>query len=144
MIESITAAVDVALLVAFALILGAFALILWDLLQERMRGWLRVMVVVVLAPACALGATVISAGVGLGLASALGPEEPPAHTEPTDKDLNERTSAGRRGSETTTERTGTPSPTPSAAPTASPTATPSPLPTASSTATPSPSASPSP
>jgi hypothetical protein len=29
MIESITAAVDVALLVAFALILGAFALILW-------------------------------------------------------------------------------------------------------------------
>jgi hypothetical protein len=130
MIESISAAVDVALLAAFALILGAFALLLWDFLQERMRGWLRVMVVVVLAPACALGATAISAGVGLGLASALGPEEPPAHTEPTDKDPNtrnlERTSAGPRGSETTTERRASPTPTPTASPTASPTATASP------------------
>ena len=131
MIESISAVVDVALLAAFALILGAFAVLLWDLLQERMRGWLRVMVVVVLAPACALGATVISAGVGLGLASALGPEEPPAHSEPTDKDLNERnlerTSAEPRGTEeTTTERRASPTPTPSASPTTSPTATASP------------------
>ena len=126
MIETISAVVDVALLAAFALILGAFAVLLWDLLQERMRGWLRVMVVVVLAPACALGATAISAGVGLGLASALEPEKPPAHTEPTDKDLNERTSAGRRGSETTTERRASPTPTPTASPTASPTATASP------------------
>ena len=80
MIESITAVVEVALLVAVALILGAFAVLVWDLLQGRMRGWLRVLVVVVLAPVCALAATLISAGLGLGLASVVGPEEPPAHT----------------------------------------------------------------
>jgi hypothetical protein len=48
MIEEIgTAPMEVALLAAFTLILGAFTLILWDLLRERMRGWLRVMAVVV-------------------------------------------------------------------------------------------------
>jgi len=45
MIEQIgtAAPMEVALLGAFTFILGAFALILWDLLRERMRGWLRVM-----------------------------------------------------------------------------------------------------
>jgi hypothetical protein len=47
MIEGITAGIEVALVAAFVLVLGAFAVLLWDLLRERMRGWLRVMVVVV-------------------------------------------------------------------------------------------------
>jgi len=48
MIEQIgTAPMEVALLGAFTLILGAFTLILWDLLRGRMRGWLRLMAVVV-------------------------------------------------------------------------------------------------
>jgi uncharacterized membrane protein YvlD (DUF360 family) len=64
MIEEIgtAAPMDVALLGAFTFILGAFTLILWDLLRGRRRGWLRVVAVVVGAPACALAATVISAG----------------------------------------------------------------------------------
>jgi hypothetical protein len=132
--EIFTAVVDVALLVAFALILGAFAVLLWDLLQGRMRGWLRVLAVAVLAPACALAATVISAGAGLTLVSTLSPDEPPAHTEPAEKD-SENTSPERKGSETTTERSASPSATPSSTTSASPTASPS--------ATPSPSASPS-
>jgi hypothetical protein len=127
MIEGITAVVEVALLAAFVLVLGGFAVLLWDLLRERMRGWLRVMVVVVGAPAGALAVTVISVAAGFALASALGPDEPPAQrTEPAKEDL-ERTSTERRGSETTAaERGGTPSATPSASPTASPAATPSP------------------
>ena len=54
MIEEIgtAAPMDVALL-------GAFTLILWDLLRGRRRGWLRVVAVVVGAPACAMAATVI-------------------------------------------------------------------------------------
>jgi hypothetical protein len=65
MIEEIgTAAMGVALLAAFAVILGVFALILWGRLRGRMRGWPRVMAVVVVAPAYALATTVISAVVG--------------------------------------------------------------------------------
>jgi len=138
MIEKIlTAAVEAALLAAFALIVGAFTVLLWDLLQERrMRGGLRVMVVVVLAPACALAAAVISAGVRLALASALGPDEPPAHTEPAEEDLERTSAAEGRGSETTTERRASPSATPSVSPPASP--PPSPTATASPSASPSP------
>ncbi len=74
MIEEIgTAAVEEALLAAFALILWAFAVLLWDHLRGRMGGWPRVMAVVVGAPACALAVTVISAGVGWAVASTLGP-----------------------------------------------------------------------
>ena len=142
-----TAAVEVALLAAFALILGAFAVILWDHLRGRMGGWPRVMAVVVGAPACALAATVISAGVGWAVASTLGPDEPPpAHIEPAQEDL-ERTSAegrgerrsgaegGSRGPETTTERR---SASPTATPSASPTATATPSASATATASPSP------
>ena len=66
MIEQIgtAAPMEVALLGAFTFILGEFALILWTLFRGRMRGWPRVMAVVVGAPACALAATVISAGLG--------------------------------------------------------------------------------
>jgi cytoskeletal protein RodZ len=130
MIEQIgTAPIEVALLGAFALILGAFALILGNLLRGRMRGWLRVMAVVLGAPACALAATVISAGVGWAVAVTLEPDEPPpAHTEQTTQESRERTSpAEGRSPETTTERS------------ASPTATASPTPSASATATASPS-----
>jgi len=123
--------ITAALLVAFALLLWAFAVLVWDLLEGRTRRWLRVVLVAMLTPACALAAAVISAVAGLALALALGPDEtpaaptgrPPAHTEPADP---ETTSAEGRGSETTTERTASPSATPSASPTASPTATPSP------------------
>ena len=112
-------------------------MLLWDLLQGRIAGWLRVMVVVVLAPACAFATTVISGAAGLGLASALGPETPPAPTEQTAEENLERTSAQRRDTEeTTTERSASPSATPSSSPTASSTVSP--------TATASPSASPSP
>jgi hypothetical protein len=145
MIEEIgTAAMEVALLAAFALILGAFAVLLWDLLRGRMGGWPRVVAVVVGAPACALAATVISAGVGWALASTLGPDEPPpAHIAPAQEDLERTSAEGRgegtsaaegRGPETTTERSASPTATPSASPTA--TATPSASPTA--TASPSP------
>jgi hypothetical protein len=137
MVEEIgTAAMGVALLATFAFILGAFALLVWDLLGGRMRGWLRVMAVVVGAPACALAATVISAVIGWAVAATLAPEEPPpTHTEQRAQEDQERTSAdeGGRGSETTTERRS-----------ASPTATPTASPTSSPTATASPTASPSP
>jgi hypothetical protein len=127
MIDQIgTAPMEVALLAAFTFILGAFALILWDHLRGRMRGWLRVMAVVVGAPACALAATVISAGVGWAVAVTLEPEEPPpAHTEQTTPENQGRTSpAEGRSPETTTERSASPTATPSASPTA--TASPSP------------------
>jgi hypothetical protein len=72
MIEEIgtAAPMDVALL-------GAFTLILWDLFRGRRRGWLRVVAVVVGAPACAMAATVISAGVGWAVAVTLQLDEPP-------------------------------------------------------------------
>jgi cation transport ATPase len=50
--------ITAALLVAFTLLLWAFAVSLWDFLKERTRGWLRVMLVVVLAASCALAAAV--------------------------------------------------------------------------------------
>jgi hypothetical protein len=127
-----TAPMEGALLAAFTFILGAFALILWDQLRGRMRGWLRVMAVLVGAPACALAATVISAGVGGAVAVTLEPDEPPpAHTEQRTPEKQQRTSPPAEGRvpETTTE--------PSASPTA--TATASPTPSASPTATASPS-----
>jgi hypothetical protein len=116
-------------LAAFAFILGAFALLVWDLLGRRMRGWLRVMAVVVVAPACALAATLISAGVGWAVAATLAPEEQqPTQTEQRAQQAQERTSAaeGGRGSETTTERSASPTATPTASPTSSPRATSSP------------------
>ena len=133
MIEQIgTAPVEVALLGAFTLILGVFTLILWDLLRGRGRGWLRVVAVVVGAPACALAATVISAGVGWAVAVTLIPDQPPpAHTEQTTPENQQRTSPAEvRGPETTTER--------SASPTATATASPTPSVSATATASPSP------
>jgi hypothetical protein len=143
MIEEIgTAAVEVALLAAFALILWAFVVLLWDHLRGRMGGWPRVMAVVVGAPVCALATMVISAGVAWVAASTLGPDEPPpAHIEPAQEDLERTSAEGRgegtsaaegRGSETTTEqRSASPTATPSASATASPAATASPTATAS-------------
>ena len=133
MIEQIgTAPMEVALLGAFTLILGAFTLILWDFLRGRRRGWLRVMAVVVAAPACALAATVISAGVGWAVAVTLIPDQPPpAHTEQTTPENQQRTSPAEvRGPETTTEW--------SASPTATATASPTPSASATATASPSP------
>jgi hypothetical protein len=128
MIEQIgtAAPMEVALLGAFTLILGAFTLILWDLLRGRGRGWLRVVAVVVGAPACALAATVISAGVGWAVAATLEPDEQaPARTEQTTAENQQRTSpAEGRGPETTTKRSVSPTATPSASATA--TASPSP------------------
>ena len=121
-----TAPMEVALLGAFTFILGAFTLILWDLLRGRGRGWLRVMTVVLGAPACALVATVISAGAGWAVAARLEPDEPPpARTEQTTPENRERTSpAEGRSPETTTERSASPTATATASLTA--TASPSP------------------
>jgi hypothetical protein len=140
MIEEIgTAPIEMALFGAFTFILGAFALILWDLLRGRMRGWLRVIAMVVGIPSCALAATVISAGVGWAVAVTLEPEEPPpVHTEQTTQENQGRTSPAEvRSPETTTERSASPTTTATASPTA--TATASPKVTASPTATASPS-----
>src|SRR5688572_20461784 len=85
-------------------LLGAFTLILWDLLRGRRRGWLRVMAVAVGALACALAATVISAGVGWTVAVSLEPDEPPpARIKQTTPENRERIpSAEGRAPETTT------------------------------------------
>src|SRR5829696_10517552 len=96
MIEQIgtAAPMEVALSGAFTLILGAFTLILWDLHRGRRRGWLRVMAVVVGAPACALAATVISAGVGGAVAVWLDPDDnQTATTEKTTPENQQRTSS---------------------------------------------------
>jgi hypothetical protein len=118
-------------------LLGAFTLILWDLLRGRRRGWLRVMAVAVGSLACALAATVISAGVGWTVAVSLEPDEPPpARIKQTTPENRERIpSAEGRAPETTTERSASPTFTA----TASPTVTASPTPSASPTATASPS-----
>ena len=117
-----------ALLVALALILWAFAVFVWDLLKERTEGWLRVVLVVVLAPSCALAAAVVSAGVALALVTALEPEaapaglsEVPVRTERADPE----SSSEGRGPETITDRTAFSSaaPSPSATPSATPWAT---------------------
>jgi hypothetical protein len=120
------------MIVTTAALSVAFAVLLSDFLEERTRGWLRVMLVAVLAPTCALGAVVVSAMAAMALATALEPDEVPVRTEPTDpKTTPEETTILP---ETTTEETATPSATSS--PSASPSGTPSP--------SPSPSASPSP
>ncbi len=78
---------SLALLVAFAVLLWAFTVLLWSLLKERTRGWLRVMLMVVLAPTCALTTLVVSAVAGMALSMAFEPNEatarlsePPART----------------------------------------------------------------
>jgi hypothetical protein len=127
MIEVIgTAPMEVVLLGAFTFIHGAFTLILWDLLRGQGRSWLHLVAVVVGAPACALAATVISAGVGWAVAARLEPDEPPpAQTEQTTPQNQQRTSPGEgRAPETTTERSASPTATPSASLTT--TASPSP------------------
>ena len=127
---------------AFALLVGVFAVLIWDLLEERSPGrrWLRVVVVVVLAPVCALGAAMVSAVAGLALVTTLdleevptGPSEQPARTESAQP-------------ETTSVETPSPAarPYPSASPSSSATPSPSASPSPSSSATSSPSASPSP
>jgi hypothetical protein len=143
MIEEIgTATMEVALLAAFTFILGASALILWDYLRGRMRGWVRFMAVVAGAAACALAATVISVGVGWAAAVTFGPDEPsPGRTEQTTPQNQERTTlAEGRDPETTTERSASSTASPTALSTASPTA----LSTASATALSTASSSPSP
>ncbi len=128
----------VGLLVAFAMLLWAFAVLLSDLLVERTRGRLHVMLVAVLAPTCALGAMVISAMAAMALATALESDEAPVRTERTD--LETTSEETTTFPETTTEETATPSAT--ASPSASPSGTLSP--SASPSASPSSSASPSP
>ena len=126
------------LLFVLAALLWVFAALLWDLLKERTRGWRRVMLVVVLAPACALATVLVSAMAGMALSMAFEPSqapaglsEPPARTEPAEL---ESTSEETTLLETTTD------------PTPSPSATPYPSVSASATSSPSvsPSSSPSP
>jgi tRNA A-37 threonylcarbamoyl transferase component Bud32 len=131
--------VTAALLVAFALLLWAFGVLLWDLLEGRTRRWLRVVLVALLAPACALAAAVVSAVAALALVTALEPDEvpvspskPPAHTAPAGPE----TTTEETSPETASDQSASPSAAPTSSPSASASATPS--------ATPSPSASPSP
>lgn len=135
--------VTAALLFAFALLLWAFAMLLWDLLRGRLRRWLRVVLVAILTPACALAATLISAVAGLALVTALepdgapvGPSEPRVRNEPAEP----ATTSERTTLETTPGGTASPFASPSPSPSAAPSATPS----ATPPATPSPSASPEP
>jgi hypothetical protein len=142
------------LVIAFAVALWAFAVLLWDLFEGRIRRWLCVVLVVVLAPVCALatlaGAAAATLAVQTALESGGAPvevSEPPAPAEPTQP---ETTSDKGTSPETTTDRTASPSATPTSSPsatpsaTASPSAAPSAAPSATPSATPSPSASPSP
>jgi hypothetical protein len=62
-----------ALLFAFALLLWSFAVLVWDFLEERTRGWLRVLLVVVLAPSCTLAAALATAIITSALLAALEP-----------------------------------------------------------------------
>lgn len=102
-----------ALLVAFALLIWAFAVLLSNLIEERARGWLRVMLVTVLAPTCALAAVAVSAVAGMTLVTALEPDEVPVRTEPTDP---ETTSDETVPSSPSASPSGTPSPSPSPSP----------------------------
>jgi serine/threonine protein kinase len=138
------------LVIAFAVALWAFAVLLWDLFEGRIRRWLCVVLVVVLAPVCALatlaGAAAATLAVQTALESGGAPvevSEPPAPAEPTQP---ETTSDKGTSPETTTDRTASPSATPTSSPSATPSATASPsaAPSATPSATPSPSASPSP
>src|SRR5215213_1582651 len=115
-----------AMLFAFVLLLWAFAVLVWDFLKERTRGWLRMLLVVVLAPLCALATALITSAV----ISALEPHEGPARIESAEPE----TTSQSTGPEKITNGTGTPSPSPSVSPSA----------TSSPSASASPSASPSP
>jgi hypothetical protein len=112
-----------AVVFAFALLLWAFAVLVWDFLEERTRGWLRVLLVVVLAPSFALAAALATVLITSAVITALEPHERPARIEPEEP----KTTSENKGRETVHNRTGTPSPSPSA----SPLATPSPSATAS-------------
>jgi len=114
MIEILTSAVGVTLLVASAVLLGALAVFLPDLLEEEgMSRELRVLVYR-LTWACALASALVSAVAGWALVTALKFEEAPlsrplglpARTEPM---VPETTSAEGTIPEVTSERTGSPS-----------------------------------
>jgi hypothetical protein len=133
-----------ALVIAFAVLVRAFAVLLWDLFEGRIRRRLCVVLVVVLAPVCALAMLVGSAAATLAVITALESDgapvdlsEPPAPTEPKQPDT---TSDKGTSPETTHDRTASPSATPTSSPSATPPATPSP--SAAPSATLSPSASP--
>ena len=122
------------LLFAFVLLLWAFAVLVWDFLEERARGWLRVLLMVVLTPSCALAAALATVVITSALLIALELPERPARTEPEEPKM---TSESARP-ETITNRTRTPSPSASASPPSSPSATSSPSASASPSASPSP------
>jgi hypothetical protein len=114
MIEIPTSAVGVTLLAVSAVLLGALAVFLPDLLQEGTPRGLRVLVHG-LSWTCALASAVVSAVAGWALVTALKseeeprplPSEPPARTEPT---VPERTSSAEGTiPEFTSGRSGTPS-----------------------------------
>jgi hypothetical protein len=71
-----TGAVEVALFAAFSFYPGCIRLDPAGPLRGRMRGWLRIMAVVVGTAACALAAKVISVGVGWAEAVTFDPETP--------------------------------------------------------------------
>jgi hypothetical protein len=123
-----------AVVFAFALLVWAFAVLVWDFLEERTRGWLRVSLVGVLAPSFALAAALATALITSAVITALEPHERPARIEPAKPE----TTSENTEPEAVTNRTGTPSPSPST----SPAATSSPSASASATSSPSASASP--
>ena len=110
--------------VAFALLVWAFAVLVWDFLEERTHGWLRVLLVGVLAPSFALAAALATVLITSAVITALESHERPARIEPEVP----KTTSENTGPETITNRTGTPSPSPSASPsaTSSPSASASP------------------
>lgn len=114
----------VAVVFAFALLLWAFAVLVWDFLEARTRGWLRVLLVVVLAPSFALAVGLATVLITSAVITALEPQERPVRIEPAEPE----TTSENTGPETVTDRTGTPSPSPSASPsaTSSPSASASP------------------
>jgi hypothetical protein len=133
-----------ALVIAVAVHLWAFAVLLWDLFEGRIRRWLCVVLVVVLAPVCALATLVGSAAATLAVITALESNEAPVDltepSAPTRPTQPETISDKETSPETTTDRTASSSATPTSSPSATPSATPSP--SAAPSATPSPSASP--
>jgi hypothetical protein len=121
--------ITAALLCAFALLLWAFAVLLWDFFEERTREWLRVLLVFVLAPSCALAVALATAMITSAVITALEPHEaptgssePPERSEPAEPE----TTPERIGPKTITNGTGTPSAAPTPSPSASPSASPSP------------------
>jgi hypothetical protein len=119
-----------ALLVVFTVLLWAFTVFLWGPLKEQTRGWLRGMLMLVLAPACALTTLVVSAVAGMALSMAFESNEapgdlsePPARTEPAEP---ETTSEETTLPETTTNQRAAPSSSASSSATSLPSAAPSP------------------